>query len=211
VLCDRLWFCRNKAIHEGTIPDISQLALSIKKTASAHAAAWGSVAVTEEQAWNPPLEGHYKLNFDTAIRDHFSAQAAVCRDHTGVSHISLPYTLAYGEAQGALLAATLASQLQLSHFVIEGDSQIVISALLYPAIISDWHIEHLIHDTLALLSPTSKWEAKKINRSANFCAHHVATWVVAKVYLGCIPTFPPISFPSSFCSGLESPDVFFPL
>jgi hypothetical protein len=126
------------------------------------------------------LEGHYKLNFDTAIRDHFSVQAAVCRDHQGaivkaVSQISPPCTLGYGEAQGALLAASLASQLQLSHFVIEGDSLIVISGLLFPAIISDWHIEHLIHDTLALLSPTSKWEAKKINRSANFYAHHVAT------------------------------------
>jgi hypothetical protein len=215
VLCDRLWFCRNKAIHEGTIPDISKLALSIKKTASAHAAAWGSVAATEEQAWSPPLEGHYKLNFDTAIRDHFSAQAAVCRDHTGaivkaISQISPPCTPAYGEAQGALLAASLASQMQLSHFVIEGDSQTVISALLFPAIIHDWHIEHLITDTLALLSPTSMWDAKKINRSANFCAHHVATWAAARVYSGCIPTFPPLSSPFSYCSGLAPPDVCFP-
>jgi hypothetical protein len=215
VLCDRLWFCRNKAIHEGSIPDISKLALSIKKTASAHAAAWGSVAATEEQAWCPPLEGHYKLNFDTAIRDHFSAQAAVCRDHTGaivkaISQISPPCSPAYGEAQGALLAASLASQMQLSHFVLEGDSQTVISALLFPAIIHDWHIEHLITATLALLSPTSMWDAKKINRSANFCAHHVATWAAARVYSGCIPTFPPLSSPFSFCSGLAPPDVFFP-
>jgi hypothetical protein len=41
------------------------------------------------------LEGHYKLTFDTAIRDHFSVQAAVCRDHIGaivkaVSQISPP-------------------------------------------------------------------------------------------------------------------------
>jgi hypothetical protein len=112
--------------------------------------------------------------------------------------------------QGAFLAASLASQLKLSHFVIEGDSLIVISALLFPAIISDWHIEHLIHDTLALLSPTSMWKAKKINRSANFCAHHVATWAAARVYSSCIPTFPPFPSPSSFGSGIGPLDVFFP-
>jgi hypothetical protein len=120
-----------------------------------------------------------------------------------------PCTPAYGEAQGALLAASLASQMQLSQFVIEGDSQTVISALLFPAITHDWHIEHLITDTLALLSPTM-WDAKKINRSANFCAHHVATWAAARVYSGCIPTFPPLSSPFSYCSGLAPPDVCFP-
>jgi hypothetical protein len=39
ILCDRLWFCRNKAMHDGIIPDITILALSIKKTTLAHAAA----------------------------------------------------------------------------------------------------------------------------------------------------------------------------
>jgi hypothetical protein len=116
-----------------------------------------------------------------------------------------------GEAQGALLAASLATSLHLSQFVIEGDSLTVISALQFPAIITDWHIEQLIIDTLTLLPPSSKWKAKKINRSANFCAHHVATWAAARVYSGCISTFPPPSSPSSVCSGLGPPDVFFPL
>jgi hypothetical protein len=45
--------------------------------------------------WSPPMEGHYKINFDTEIRDHFSTQAAICRDHIGsilkvVSQISAP-------------------------------------------------------------------------------------------------------------------------
>jgi hypothetical protein len=125
------------------------------------------------------MEGHYKINFDTAIRDHFSTQAAICRDHTGfilkaVSQISPPCSPSYGEAQGALLAASLASSLHLSQFVIEGDSYCYF-CFTVPCYHHYWHIEWLIKDTLALLPPSSKWEAKKINRSANFCAYHVTT------------------------------------
>jgi hypothetical protein len=114
VLCDLLWFSRNKAIHEGIILDITKLAVSIKKSSLAHAAAWSSIPAKKDQAWIPPQEGHFKINFDTAIRDQFSVQAAVCRDSNGSileSYLSdfPPCTPNYGEAQGALLAASLAA------------------------------------------------------------------------------------------------------
>jgi hypothetical protein len=162
------------------------------------------------------LEGNFKINFDTAIQDHFSAQAVVCRDHTtsiikAVSQISPPCSSSYGEAQGALLVASLAS-LHLSQFVIEGDSLIVIYALQFPAIIIDWQIEQLFKDTLALFPPSSKWEAKKINRSANFFTHYVATWAGAKIYSGCIPTFPPTLLSFFFLWWFRSTCyIFFPL
>jgi hypothetical protein len=40
VLCDLVWFSKNKAVHEGTIPNILKLANTIKKTTLAHSAAW---------------------------------------------------------------------------------------------------------------------------------------------------------------------------
>ena len=211
-----LWVSRNKAIHDGFIPDIPKLAIAIKKSSLAHAVTWLSISAKEVQVWIPPQEGTFKINFDTAIRDIFSAQAAVCRDHTGsiikvVSQISPPCSPNYGEAQRALLAPSLAFSLQLKHFVIKGDSQTVISALNFPALSQDWHIDHLIVDTLTLLSPSPLWEANKINRSANFCAYHVAFWAAARASSssGCIPLFPPLSFLIA-CSGLEPPSVFFP-
>jgi hypothetical protein len=91
----------------------------------------------------------------------------------------------------SLLATSLAASLHLTNFSIEWDSLIVISALQFPAIIQDWQIEKLILENLALLPPSSKWEAKKINRSANFCAHHVAYWAAARVLSCCIPIPPP--------------------
>jgi hypothetical protein len=200
VLCDQLWFSRNKVIHGGIIPDITKLAAAIKKSALAHAATWSSIPAKIDLVWIPPPVGHFKINFDTAIRDRFSVQAAVCRDSHGsilkvISQISPPCTPNYGEAQGALLATSLAASLHLSNFIIEGDSLIVITALQFPALTFDWHIEKLILDTIALLPPSSKWEAKKINRSTNFCAHHVAYWAAARVLSGCIPISPPPFFP----------------
>jgi hypothetical protein len=44
VLCDLLWFAKNKAVREGSIPDISTLASSIRKTTLDHAAAWQSTS-----------------------------------------------------------------------------------------------------------------------------------------------------------------------
>ena len=197
VLCDMLWFSRNKAIHEGIIPDISKLAASIKKSSLAHVAAWSNFSIKEVQAWIPPQAGHFKINFDTAVRDHFSVQAIVCQDSNGsilkaISQVSPPCSPNYGEAQGALLAASFAISLHLTDFSIEGDSVIVISALQFLAIIIDWQIEMLILDTLALLPPSSKWQAKKINRSANFYAHYVAFWAEARVLSDCIPIPPSI-------------------
>jgi hypothetical protein len=86
------------------------------------------------EKWHLPPEHWYKFNFDAAIQDSFSTQAAVCRNRLGhiiymVSHISHPCLSNFGEALAALLAVSLTSRLNLDHFIIEGDSHRVILAL----------------------------------------------------------------------------------
>ncbi|XP_059450878.1 uncharacterized protein LOC132181647 [Corylus avellana] len=211
VLCDLLWFSRNKAVHEGIIPDIISLASSIKRTSLDHAAAWKySSPITVKEFWSPPPAGSHKINFDTAIREKFSVQAAVCRDSKGhivkaISQINPPCDPIYGEALAAQLAASLAASLKLSSFSLEGDSSVIIDALQNPSITFDWHIQSVIANSLLLLKASPLWEAKKIHRSANFCAHHVAYWAAARVFSGCIPTYfpPPPSIP--LCSGKDPP------
>jgi hypothetical protein len=39
VLCDQIWFARNKVVHKGSIPDISYLANSIRRSTLDHATA----------------------------------------------------------------------------------------------------------------------------------------------------------------------------
>jgi hypothetical protein len=167
VLCDLLWFKRNKVFHGGSILDISKLAKSIKKNALAHFAAWKSPLELESASWIPPSKGTFKVNFDTAIMEHFSAQAAICSGHSGrlikaSSKISPLCDMNYGEALATHLALSLATSLQLKNFTLEGNSQIVISALNFPAITFDWHIEHVIASSLSLFPATPSWEARKL-------------------------------------------------
>jgi hypothetical protein len=68
-----------------------------------------------KEFWSPPTAGSHKINFDTAIRDHFSMQAAVCRDSKGqivkaLSQINPPCDSKFGEALATQLAASLAAQ-----------------------------------------------------------------------------------------------------
>lgn len=71
VLCDFLWFHRNKAAHDDVIPDILVFVSSIKKLSMEHFAAWRSVSSPILEKLTHPLEGSYKINFDTAIRRSF--------------------------------------------------------------------------------------------------------------------------------------------
>jgi hypothetical protein len=116
----------------------------------------------------------------------------------------------YGEALAAKLASVLVTTLKLDRFILEGVSQIVILSLNNPSLSMDWHIDHVISDSLASFQVSSNWEARKINRSANFCAHYAAYRAAARVIPGCIPSFSP---PSSIriCSGKDPPPSLPPL
>jgi hypothetical protein len=72
--------------------------------------------------WQSLSAHFFKINYDTAIRDTLSTQAAICKDSRGyiIKYFS-PYTLIFGEALPALLANHLAIPPSLSHFILEGD------------------------------------------------------------------------------------------
>jgi hypothetical protein len=80
----------------------------------------------------------------------------------------------YAEAQAVLLAASLASSLKLDKFVLEGNSSFVISYLQQQSFGLDNPLVSLISKVFSLISPSSLWEVRKVNRSANFCARYVA-------------------------------------
>jgi hypothetical protein len=168
VLCDQLWFARNRAVHEGSIPGITSLASSIRRTTLDRVAAWRSSSPLVKEYWSPPLAKSFKINLDTATLEFFSVQAAVCRDSAGkiikaLSQTNPPCDPNFGEALAARLVVSLATSLQLKIFCLEGDSLVVISALNNPSITLDWHIESLIAKALSMLLATSLWIAKKFH------------------------------------------------
>jgi hypothetical protein len=115
--------------------------------------AWKTVSIFLEEKWMPPLLHWIKINFDTAIRDTFSVQAVVCRDHLGhiikmdtkISSKCLPNM---GEALAASLVVSLAISQNIQRFILEGYSQIVILALQQPEIAQDWRISSTIFNII---------------------------------------------------------------
>ena len=191
-------------------PDVLNLAANIKKVSMEHYAAWSSIKKPVKEIWSKPPQEFFKVNFDVAIREDFSTQAAVCRNSNGLIikmlyQVRPPCSPVYGEALAAQLAGALATSMKIDEFILEGDSSIVVSALQNPAHVLDWHIENVIIDTISSFSVSSLWEARKINRSANFCAHYMAYRTMARVLPGCIPSLvsPPSSIP--ICSGKDPP------
>jgi len=120
VACDYLWTSRNKAYHDGISINALSLSCQINKVAKEHSQAWFSLSPSPIiEKWLPPPQSSFKINFDTAIRENFSAQSAVCRNHQGqitkaVSIINPPCQPNMGEALAAQLAISLAVSLNLS-------------------------------------------------------------------------------------------------
>jgi hypothetical protein len=116
----------------------------------------------------------------------------VCNDNKGhilhaTSQISHSYSPNEGEALAAQLAISIAKSLKMDHFIIEGNSKVVINFLSNPNLIRDWRISSLILDSLDSISSASFWETRKISRSANFCTHSMARWAATGSYSGSIP------------------------
>jgi hypothetical protein len=144
-----------------------------------------------------PSAGSFKINFDTAICENFSVQAAVCKDSKGkivkaISQTNPPCDPNFGEALATQLAASLTASLQLKNFSLEGDSVVVILALNNQSITFDWHIEYVIANALSIIPISSLWLATKIHRSVNFCAHYVAFWAATRVFSDCISIYFPM-------------------
>lgn len=138
--CDLLCSYRNKAYHDGLSFDALQMSRNINKVSLEHIMAWKHLSNTPvEEKWIPPPPSWFKNNFDTAIRDTYSVQATICRNHYGHiikmnSHISPLCLPNMGEALAARLATSLASSFNIKSFILEGDSQIVILAFQQPHI-----------------------------------------------------------------------------
>ncbi|XP_059435193.1 uncharacterized protein LOC132168119 [Corylus avellana] len=127
-------FSRNTAVHNGVILDAKSLSCFVKKVSLDHFEAWKRSFPAE--LWSPPEPNTFKINFDTTIRESFSTQSAICRDSNGriikaISQISPLCDPTYGEALAASFAISMATSLKLLVFSLEGDSQVVITALLH--------------------------------------------------------------------------------
>jgi hypothetical protein len=92
-----------------------------------------------------------------------------------------------GEARAAQMACLVAASLSYNHFILEGDSEVVIHALNNPNSVRDWRISSVILDSIDSIPVASVWEALKIKRSFNFCAHFITRWTAVRSHYDNIP------------------------
>jgi hypothetical protein len=121
-----------------------------------------------KETWTKPPQDWSKVSFHVVIRNTFSTQAAVCRNHKGeikhiITQVRPPCSQVNGEALAAKLATKLVSSMQLNKFILERESSIVISALHNSAFRLDSPFDHIIKDTLLSFSDSSLWKARKIS------------------------------------------------
>jgi hypothetical protein len=62
VACDRIWFSRNKAFHEGLIPNALFVSSSVNQVSRAHFSTWSNKTSSIKQVWKKPDSGCFKIN-----------------------------------------------------------------------------------------------------------------------------------------------------
>jgi hypothetical protein len=103
IACNQIWYSRNKALHEGLIPNALSISHSVNQISRTHLSAWSTSTTRMKEVWKKPDPGCFKINYDTTIRSTFSAQSAVCCDSNGfivksITQIRPPCAALYGEA-----------------------------------------------------------------------------------------------------------------
>lgn len=150
ILCNNIWKVRNTTLHDNVLPDPIRVPEVINKVFLYHSKAWNDLDNPEPEPsfWEAPLLGWVKNNFDAACRGKATIAAYVVRDPSGkiveVHTLLQDYGSLLGEAAIAHLAliATCASKF---HFVLfEGDSSVVIKAVLGDKSDVPWCIASLV-------------------------------------------------------------------
>ena len=85
LICDQLWFFRNKARVEGSKSNPIELARQIRSVFEEHKQAWSKLPRRPPKinTWQPPPNSQIKLNFDAAIREEKISVVVVGRDDLG--------------------------------------------------------------------------------------------------------------------------------
>ena len=132
-----------------------------------------------ESSWTPPLAGWMKLNFDAAIRENKTSVAVVGRDnHGGVvlawTDILDPRSPLWNEAKAAYAAINQVVETGLKRVIIEGDAWNVITPLKDKKSSSQWTIDVILQNILALCNLFDDVSFSFVKREGNSSTHLLA-------------------------------------
>jgi hypothetical protein len=81
ITLDRIWFSRNKLVHDAIKPDPKKVIKQVSSSLDLHLSAWKDASLPS--LWLPSCLGRIKGNFDVAVRDSFAIVAAVVSNSSG--------------------------------------------------------------------------------------------------------------------------------
>ena len=131
--------------------------------------------------WLPPDRPLYKLNFDGALfaAEQCAGLGVILRNSEGQAMVSLteratlPFTAIEVEAMAARRALLLALETGFDRVILEGDSQVLITALQNNSYTLS-HFGHLVQDIQYLASCFSEIHYSHVRRHCNTVAHALA-------------------------------------
>lgn len=179
---------RNELIHDGRFTHpIELVARASRQLQDFKLANMGGDANSRDhtatvQFWEKPLEGYFfKVNCDAAV-DRINGRlglGVIIRDYLGYVRAARSSTRTgfmeptAAEALAMFHGARLCKDLDLQNVVLEGDAQVVISALQSGDITgSRWG--HLVEDVHTSLQNCPNWKARHVRRECNTSAHGLA-------------------------------------
>ena len=123
-----------------------------------------------------------KLNFDVAIRENKTSVAMVGRDNHGRvvlawTDILDPRSPLWGKAKAAHAAVNQVVEARLKRVIIEGDALNVIAPLKDKKSSSQWTIDVILQNILALCNLFDDVSFSFVKREGNSSAHLLALWV----------------------------------
>ncbi|XP_059460184.1 uncharacterized protein LOC132189464 [Corylus avellana] len=180
----RLWFRRNKWIHEGVFTHPNDLVLAVGtavdevQQVNMTKIPKHTLRVEAQQQWKKPPEGWLKVNCDAAldVRNGRIGVGVLVRDHEGRVMAARSVTKSgfleptAAEALALFEGVRLCKDLGILNLIVEGGAQVVVNAIQARDPTCS-RFGQLIDNTRSLLRDFPRWQIIYVSRNANNGAH----------------------------------------
>ena len=189
-----IWFCTNQLRTSTKPPPVDQIMPDALATLSTfiHAIPLKppdcETRPPSHIKWKPPDPNCLKVNFDGAFfrEENMAGVRVIIHDEKGqiiasmAEKVPLPNSIVALEAVAAVKALNFATKLGISSVVVEGDSEIVIKAMLSEDVSFVGH-KHLVEEAKLLSALFSFRSFSHVRTQGNYAVHHLARHVSSQL------------------------------
>uniref|UniRef100_A0A2N9G757 RNase H type-1 domain-containing protein n=1 Tax=Fagus sylvatica TaxID=28930 RepID=A0A2N9G757_FAGSY len=183
-----IWYHRNRLRLQQPTDPITQIATRAQELLTEFANGQEQLPMPliqprspEAIKWHPPTPGRCKVNYDGAIfsNTNEAGLGVIIRNDQGEvmgslsQRVPFPHSVEAVEAYAARCAIQFAKDLGIMKIDLEGDSRIIVDALLHAGPCSTFY-GHIIEDIKQIAKAFSSVQFKHVKRDGNTLAHLLA-------------------------------------